>query len=137
MTSFKVPDISVSALEASRAMKKLSETLLKAKEIELKSKSLIFKVQVVSVFPKWYSFTTFTTEEKGLGSVIEVKEETIQTTWTFTPDIYTKSAIKERISEFEEYQKVEYQSILNVKYKELPPCDIVPKIHYILEVNTK
>ena len=132
MASFKIPDISLSAVEAGIAMKKLSEAMTKArevaKEIELKSKNLNFKVQIVSIFPRWHIFG-------GPEGAITVKEETIQTNWTFTPDIYTKSAIKEKISEFEKHHKVEYQSMLKVKYKGLVTYDIIPKTHYILEVN--
>ena len=133
MASIKIPDISVSAAEIGAAMKKLSETIIKAsetaKEIESKSKKLIFKLQVVSVFPRWYAFG-------GPEGVTTTKEETIQTNWTFTSDNYTKSEIKERILEFEEQHKAKYQTLVRITYEELVTSEIIPKTHYILEVNT-
>ena len=132
MASLEFPDISVSAIEAGKAMKKLSEAMAKvretAKEIELKSKSLIFKIQIVSVFPKWYIFGV----PEG---IITTEEETIQTSLAFTSNTYTRSAIKERISEFEEQHKAKYQTLLKAKYKGLATYDIIPNTHYMLEVN--
>ena len=134
MASLKFPDISVSAVEAGIAMKKLSEAMTKAretaKEIELKSKNLIFKIQIVSVFPRWYIFG-------GPEGVTTIEEETIQTNWTTTSYDCTKEAIKERILEFEEQHKAKYQTLLKVKYEALVTYDIVPNTHYILEVNTE
>lgn len=136
MASLEFPDISLSAAEAGIAMKKLSEAMAKAretaKEIELKSKNLIFKIQIVSVFPRWYTFN-------GPEGITTIEEEAIQTNWILTSDTYAKkakSAIKERILGFEEQHKAKYQALLEIKYKELSTYDIVPKTHYILEVNT-
>lgn len=133
MASLEFPDISLSAAEVGTAMKKLSEAMVKAretaKEIELKSKNLIFKIQIVSVFPKWYTFN-------GPEGVTTIEEETIQTNWTTTSYDYTKEAIKETILFFEGIHKIKYQALLEIKYKELSTYDIVPKTHYILEVNT-
>lgn len=131
MASFKFPDISISAVEAGKAMKKLSEAMIKAremaKEIESKSKSLIFNIQIVSVFPKWYAF--------GKESIITTKEETIQTNWTFTSDNYTKSAIKERILKIEGQHKVKYQALVETKYGALITYDVKPNTYYMLEVE--
>ena len=131
MASLKFPDISVSAVEVGMAMKKLSEAMSKAretaKEIELKSKNLIFKIQIVSVFPKWYVFTA-----KGITTT---EEETIQSNWTFTSDAYTRESLKEKILDFEKKHKIKYQAILEVRYKGLMTYDIIPNTHYILEVE--
>lgn len=130
MASLKFPDISVSAVEAGKAMKKISDALAKASR-EQELKSLTFKIQVVSVFPVWYIFHT----SKG---VITVNEETIKTALTFTADTYTKSAIKATITGLEEKHIAKYQALLKYKYKELPTYDIsATKTHYILEVDTK
>jgi hypothetical protein len=128
MASLKFPDISVSAVEAGKALKKMSEAMAKATK-ERESKNLIFKIQIVSVFPKWYAFT--------IDSITTTEEETIQTNWTFTSDSYTKSAIKKRILEFEEQHKAKYQALLKDKYKVMFTYDTIPKTHYILEVNTE
>ena len=136
MASLEFPDISLSTAEVGTAMKKLSEAMTKVietakvKEIELKSKNLIFKIQIISVFPRWYIFSR-------PKDTTTIKEEIIHTEWAFTSETYVKETIKERILEFEEQHKAKYQTLLKVKYKELSTYDIVPKTHYILEVNTE
>ena len=82
------------------------------------------------MFPKWYTFTT-----RPKYSYI-INEETFQSFWIFTSDNYTRSDIKERVLEFEKQHKAKYQTLIEAKYK-LPTFDVVPKTHYILEVNTK
>ena len=133
MASLKFPDISVSAIEAGMAMKKLSDTLAKTSEAmakvrELEPKNLIFKVQVVSVFPTWYLFGSM------LEGPITVEEETIKTNCTFTSEIYVRESIKQTLAGIEEKQKTNYQTLLKMKYKDLPTREISPETHYMLEV---
>lgn len=122
MASFKFPDISISAIEAGKAMKKLSEAMRRRETNEY-----IFIVQISCIFPLWYYYSSPT-------SIKSIPPHTLKRSYAFN-SIIPIEQIKKEILNIEETLIKTYEAEIKEKYGIKYDRKLRRLIEYELEVR--